>query len=245
MRALIVDDERPARDKLRRMLVSHGGFTEVTEAGNGLDALEQIERHAPDVVFLDIQMPGISGIEVAASLPVPAPLLVFVTAYDAYAVQAFDADAIDYLLKPFHYARLARALDRVLARRMHPPVSEPGFPAAAGPVTRLLISERGVTAVVKLADVLWIETADNYVVLHTAQRGHLMRQTMTGLLQRIGPRFARCHRRAAVDITKIERIVALDKGDCELVLANGAHVPCSRQYRPAILVRLQPDRTAG
>ncbi|WP_255754412.1 LytTR family DNA-binding domain-containing protein [Massilia sp. erpn] len=116
MRLLIVDDERPARDKLRRLLVQESGITALEEARDGVEALEKIAAFTPDAVFLDIQMPEVSGLEVAASLPQPAPLLVFVTAYDEYAVRAFDANAIDYLLKPYDQARLQRALQRLRER---------------------------------------------------------------------------------------------------------------------------------
>ncbi len=197
----------------------------------------------PQVVFLDIQMPEVSGIDVAASLPDPAPLVVFATAYDQYAVQAFDANAVDYLLKPYDQARLQRTLERVRARvrvRLHNAVGAHASVAAieAQPVQQLLVADRGVTHVVKVADLQWIETADNYVVLHSAQGRPLLRQTLAGLLERLGPAFVRCHRRAAVQLGWIERVVALDKGDCELVLRGGAVVPCSRQYKAEVIERL-------
>jgi two-component system LytT family response regulator len=240
MRVLIVDDERPARDKLRRLLAQEADIGVIEEAGDGVQALERINANLPDAVFLDIQMPEITGIEVAASLPQPAPLLVFVTAFDAYALKAFDANAIDYLLKPYDQARLRRAVQRLRerlgARQANPAVAqpEPGLP-----VRQLLVADRGVTHVVKVADIQWLETADNYVVLHTAQGRPLLRQTLAGLLDKLGPGFMRCHRRAAVHLPWVERLVALDKGDAELLLRGGARVPCSRQYRAVVLEKLQ------
>ncbi|PWF48294.1 LytR/AlgR family response regulator transcription factor [Massilia glaciei] len=240
MRVLIVDDEAPARDKLRRLLAFEADVTEVAEARDGIDALQQIAASAPDVVFLDIQMPGVSGIELAASLPAPVPLIVFVTAFDQYAISAFDANAIDYLLKPYDRERLRRSLARVRARlRPGAPADRLGMaPDTGQPVRQLLVTERGVTRIVRVDQIGWIETADNYVVLHCAHEQPLMRQTLAGLLDKLGPGFMRCHRRAAVRLACVERIIALDKGDCELLLSGGALVPCSRQYRSALIARL-------
>jgi two-component system LytT family response regulator len=236
VRILIVDDERPARDKLRRLLEQESDLTALAEARDGVEALEQIATFQPDVVFLDIQMPEVSGIELAASLPAPAPLIVFATAFDQYAIRAFDANAIDYLLKPYDRDRLQRALMRV-RQRLQTPEPAPAFDSGHV-IAQLLVTERGVTRVVRVDDVQWIETADNYVVLHSATGQPLMRQTMAGLLDKLGPRFVRCHRRAAVQLTWIDSVVALDKGDCELVLRGGARVPCSRQYKAAVLEKL-------
>jgi two-component system LytT family response regulator len=238
MRVLIVDDERPARDKLQRMLELEPGISALQVACDGVEALEQCAAFLPDVAFLDIQMPEVTGIELAASLPAPAPLVVFVTAYDQYAVQAFDANAIDYLLKPYDQARLQRALVRVRERLRTR--ETPGVTTL--PVRQLLLTERGVTRVVKVDDIAWIETADNYVVLHTATSQPLLRQTLTGLLAQLGDAFVRCHRRAAVRPALVEHVVSLDKSDCELVLRGGMRVPCSRQYRAALMDRLQGQR---
>jgi two-component system LytT family response regulator len=235
MRILIVDDERPARDRLRRMLALEPGIEAVEEAADGHDALLRVQEFAPDALLLDVEMPELSGIDLAASLPAPAPLLVFVTAYDEYALRAFDAEAVDYLLKPFDQARLHRALERLRARRA---AGTPQALPSHAPLRQLLVSERGATRVVAIADIEWLETADNYVALHTALGAPLLRQTLAGLLARLGPGFVRCHRRAAVRLAAIDRIHPLDKGDCELVLKSGARVPCSRQYRSAVLALL-------
>lgn len=238
-RVLIVDDEPPARDKLRRLLERQRGIGELAEARDGIEALEMVASFKPDLVFLDIQMPEVSGIELAASLPEPAPLIVFATAYDQYAIRAFDANAVDYLLKPYDEARLQRTLERVALRLASAAAGHAlATPQSGQPVHQLLVTERGVTRVIKVDDVQWIETADNYVVLHTASGSPLLRQTLAGLLDKLGPGFARCHRRAAVQLQWIERLVMLDKGDAELLLRGGAVAPCSRQYRAAIVDQL-------
>jgi two-component system LytT family response regulator len=220
MRLLIVDDERPARERLRRMLAHEPGITSVTEA-----------------LLLDIEMPELSGIDVAASLVAPAPLVVFVTAYDDYALRAFDAEAVDYLLKPFDGARLRRTLDR-LQSRLTAAARAPA--STCTPPRQLLVTERGATRIVQVADIEWLETADNYVALHTRDGAPLLRQSLGTLLGQLGPAFVRCHRCAAVRLTAVNRIVPHSKGDCTLVLHSGAVVPCSRQYRAALLDPLRP-----
>lgn len=239
MRLLIVDDERPARERLRRMLALEAGIEAVHEAADGIEALRMVDSARPDALLLDIEMPELSGIDLAASLPAPAPLVVFVTAHQDYALRAFDSEAVDYLLKPFDQARLRRALERLRARLAAP---RQDAAALARPPCQLLVSERGATRVVQVADIDWLETADNYVALHTPAGAPLLRQTLAALLEQLGPAFVRCHRRAAVRLTAIERIAPLDKGDCELLLRSGARVQCSRQYRPALLARLGPAR---
>ena len=236
MRILIVDDERPARERLRRMLALETGIEAIFDAADAHEALRCVLEMRPDALLLDIEMPELSGIELAASLPEPAPLVVFVTAYDEYALRAFDANAIDYLLKPFDQMRLRRALARLRERLAG---RELAASAAAGlPPRQLLVSERGATRVVQVADIEWLETADNYVALHTAQGAPLLRQTLAGLLAQLGGSFVRCHRRAAVRVDAVERVVPLDKGDCEILLRSGAVAPCSRQFRPALMAAL-------
>lgn len=235
MRILIVDDERPARDKLRRLLAQEAGVTAIEEARDGVEALEKVAAFVPDAIFLDVRMPEVSGLDVAASLPQPAPLVVFATAFDEYAVPAFDANAIDYLLKPFDAARLQRAMLR-LRERLAARATQAGRPTPATglPPQQLLVSERGCTRIVPLADIQWLETADNYVALHTAQGAPLLRQTLTDLLASLGGEFVRCHRRAAVRLSLVERIDQQGR----LVLRNGTLVPLGRNFKPAILAAL-------
>lgn len=242
MRVLIVDDERPARDKLRRLLAREAGIAAIEEARDGVEALQRVASFAPDVLFLDIQMPEVSGIDVAASLPPSAPLVVFVTAYDDYAVRAFDACAVDYLLKPYDSERLQRALQRVRERLLlrTPAAPQPGAAALAGqPVRQLLVTQRGVTQIVRTEQIAWLETADNYVVLHTPSGSPLLRQTLSGLLATLGPAFIRCHRRAAVRLACVTSMAVDDKGDGELIPADGMRAPLSRQHRAAIAAALR------
>jgi two-component system, LytTR family, response regulator len=232
VRVLIVDDEAPARERMRRLL---GVFAQVEIVGEARDADEALQRVAelqPDAVFLDVQMPGASGLDVAASLPDPAPAVVFVTAFDRYALQAFDAAAVDYLLKPVEPERLARAVQRLHERAVPAPA------AARPPPAQLLIPDRGRTHVVTVAQIEWLEAADNYVVVHTTTSAPLMRRTLAALLADLGPAFVRTHRSAAVAIARVLQVQPRGKGDAEIMLAGGAAVPCSRQYRAALMARL-------
>lgn len=227
MHILIADDERPARDKLRRLLAAQPGIESIAEARDGNDVLRQVAQRRPDAIFLDIQMPELDGIACAGLLPEPAPPVVFVTAYDDYAVAAFDANAIDYLLKPYDEARLLRALARLRVRTAQAPACE-----------QLVVGERGRIEVVRTADIAWLEAADNYVVLHTATGKPWLRQTLTGLLEKLGPAFLRTQRGAAVNLAHVASVEPLGKGDCDVILRGGARVPCSRQYRGALLEKL-------
>ena len=232
MRVLIVADEAPARDRLRRLL---GAFAALEVAGEARDADEALKRVAelqPDALFLDVQMPGASGLDVAASLPDPAPGIVFVTAFDRYALQAFDASAIDYLLKPVEPERLARAVERLQSRLAATPRTLRPVPA------QLLIPDRGRTHVVALAQIRWLEAADNYVVVHTADAAPLMRRTLAGVLADLGPGFVRTHRSAAVSLAQVRQVQPRGKGDAAVLLDGGVEVPCSRPYRAALMANL-------
>lgn len=233
LRLLIVDDEPPARARLRRLLAAHADVAIVGEAGDGRQALSMVEQLAPDALLLDMQMPEADGLDVAASLPDDGPAVVFVTAFDHYALQAFDAAAVDYLLKPVDPQRLARALDRLRQRR-HQRSSRPA-PA------RLLVTERGQVQVFERARILWLQAADNYVEVHLAGRTHLLRRTFESLLADLGPDFVRTHRSHAVALAAVERVDAGSKGDAVVLLVNGDRVPCSRTCRAALQQALRPD----
>lgn len=230
---LVVDDERPARDKLLRLLNEHWPEAELRQAVDGAQALQLLELQRADVIFLDIQMPEMDGLQVASHLRAPVPDIVFVTAFDQYAVQAFDANAIDYLLKPYDEARFLKALEKLKVRRGTAAVSTPVIEAP------LMISDRGMVYVLPIADIVWAEAADNYVMIHTVDKHYMLRQTLSGLLDRLGPAFMRCHRRFLVCVDKISHIESLSKGDAQLHLKSGATVPCSRQYREELLARLE------
>jgi two-component system, LytTR family, response regulator len=231
VRVLIVDDEAPARARLRRLLGAAADVDVVGEAADGAQALALAEALRPDALFLDVQMPEVNGFDVAASLPDDAPALVFVTAHDRYALQAFDTHAVDYLLKPVAPEKLERALQRLRAARRGP------RPPSGVPQT-LLIADRGATHVVCCADIEWLRAADNYVEVHVVGRQLLMRRTLAALLANLGPGFARCHRSVAVALDAIAAVQPRDKGDATLLLKSGAELPCSRQYRVALVARL-------
>jgi two-component system LytT family response regulator len=233
VRVLIVDDEAPARVKLRRMLARHPDVEVVGEAGDGASALALAAELAPDAMFLDVQMPEVDGFGVAASLPDDGPALVFVTAYDQHALRAFDTHACDYLLKPVDPERLERALQRLrgAARRTV-------RAASAAPPMQLMIADRGRTHVVRCADIEWLEAADNYVHVHLAGRTLLMRRTLAALLDDLGAGFVRTQRGAAVALAQVHAVQPRGKGDAMVVLKSGAEAPCSRQHRAALMERL-------
>jgi two-component system LytT family response regulator len=225
----IVDDERPAREKLVRLMQTHWPDAQLHQAADGHAALHLVAERKIDLVFLDIQMPEMDGLQVAQALSAPVPDIVFVTAYDQFALQAFDANAIDYLLKPYDEARFLKSIKKLQARRVLPTASDE---------SPLLITDRGSVKVVPVKEIEWAEAADNYVMIHTRDQHYMMRQTLSGLVQRLGAEFARCHRRYLVRIDQIVESRVLPKGDAELVLHSGAQVPCSRQYREDLQQRL-------
>ncbi len=246
MRLLIVDDEPPARARLRRLLAAHADVRVVGDAADGVQALALAAAHAPDALLLDVQMPELDGLEVAASLPDPAPALVFVTAHDRFALRAFDAAALDYLLKPVSPELLARALDRLRARLARLPPPRAALPAQATPPQRLLVPDRDRLHVLAVADITWLQAADNYVAVHTAAgAAPLLRRTLSGLLADLGPRFARCHRGAAVALAQVAECRTLPGGDAVLRLRDGHQLPCSRRHRAALVERLQRLGVAG
>ena len=233
MRALIVDDEALARSKLLRMLRAFPDVEVIGEVADGATALTLAEQLRPDVIFLDVQMPEVDGFDVAASLPDDAPALVFVTAFDQYALRAFDAQAVDYLLKPVEPERLARTVQRLRASVRVTTRPSVGMPA------QLMIADRGKTHVVRCTDIEWLEAADNYVNIHLPGRSLLMRRTLTALLHDLDPMFVRTHRGAAVALAAVLTVRPEGKGDATVILRSGAEVPCSRQHRAALMQRLQ------
>ncbi|MEO8922769.1 MAG: response regulator [Caldimonas sp.] len=236
MRALIVDDEAPARQKLRRMLAAYADVEVVGEAADGGAALALAAELQPDVIFLDVQMPEVDGFDVAASLPDGGPALVFVTAFDRYALRAFDTHASDYLLKPIEPERLERTLQRLRASSAH----SAGRPSAGAPPAQLLIVDRGATHVVRVADIEWLQSADNYVTVHASGKTLLLRRTLESLLADLAPAFVRSHRSAAVALACVQALQPRGKGgDATVLLKSGAEVPCSRQHRAALLQVLQ------
>ncbi|MEZ4457585.1 MAG: LytTR family DNA-binding domain-containing protein [Gemmatimonadales bacterium] len=249
LRALVVDDEPIVRRDLERLLSRHPDVEVVGTAADGVSALAAIDRLLPDVVFLDVQMPELDGLSVVDALdPDAPPLVVFVTAFDQYAIHAFDADAVDYLLKPFDADRLARALDRIRERRRlksHPgsdrlmaAASAARPPSLPGPA-RLAVRTADRVVIVDLAEVRWIEAAGNYARLHLADRAYLTRRTMRDLEATLGPAgFVRVHRSHLVALRFVRELQSLGDGDYELRLDNGVRLVVTRSYRAALEARL-------
>jgi two-component system LytT family response regulator len=242
MRALIVDDETPARDKLRRWLGEQADIEVVAEAADGLTAAATIEAQRPEVAFLDIQMPGLSGLEVAAQLePARAPLIVFVTAYDEHAIKAFELNAVDYLLKPYDKDRLHKTLDRLRERR-----GAGGAEAAIATARaqtrsreRLLVPQGEQLQLIDAAAIHWLEADDNYVHVHTAGARHMLRRTLADLLIQLGEeRFVRIHKSTAVNLAEVARLAPLFKGDHEVTLRSGAKLRLSRRYKDELFSRM-------
>jgi len=247
--ALVVDDEPLVRRDLTRVLGATPGLRVVGEASHGLAALELIEALSPDVVFLDVQMPELDGLGVVAALdPETAPLVVFVTAFDEYALKAFDAHAVDYLLKPFDPARLAQTVERVRERLAGTRALELERATRAlmtpreGTVRYLdRLAARGArdTVVVPLAEVRWISAADNYVRLHTASGAHLSRRTMRDLERILDPaQFARIHRSTIVRLDAVRELRPLGDGDWEVVLREGVRLTLTRSFKEGFEARL-------
>lgn len=235
MRAVIVDDEEPARAKLRRWLGNERDIEIAGEFADGLGAAHSIITSPPDVVFLDVQMPGLTGLQVAAQFePEAAPLLVFVTAYDAHALAAFDLNAVDYLLKPYDEERFRRALDRVRGRFGSQENRGSAVRVAreqTGISDRLLVPAGDGLRLIDCAGIHSLEADDNYVHVHTGDQQYVLRRTLRDLLQQLGEqRFVRIHKSVAVNIAEIDALSPLFKGDYELRLRSGKVLRLSRRY---------------
>jgi two-component system LytT family response regulator len=241
LRVLIADDEAPARRKLRRILESLPNIAIYAEADDGPSTLACLAENAVDVVFLDIQMPGVSGIELAAQLPEPRPWIVFVTACQAHAIDAFELNAVDYLLKPYDEERLRLAVDRVQARYGRGE-SQGGIDKTAkqlGALQRLLVRTGDGMRIVETDSIRHIKAEGNYVMLSTRDARLLHREPMAQLLERLDPSvFVRVHRGFAVNIRHVKKLVPLMKGDGSLELADGRRLPYSRVYRANLLAQL-------
>lgn len=243
LRALIVDDEPLARERVRALLAKEPDFEIVAEYGNGAEAIAGIVQHAPDLVLIDVQMPGCDGLQVIQAIPPERrPAVVFVTAHDRFAVDAFAVQAVDYLLKPFDRERfkvaLQRAADFVRARRAGAPSApEPVDSAGSGNTTsrrpeRFAVKADGKVIFVRPEDITWIEAADNYVLLHLADRRLMLRETLSSLETRLGGAgFARVNRSALVRIDQVRELQPTFHGDYVVVLRDGTQLPLSRSLR--------------
>jgi two-component system LytT family response regulator len=247
IRVAIVDDEPLARDTTRLVLAADADV-EIVASVSGVDAPEALRRTAPDLVFLDVQMPGLDGFDVIAAVgPEAMPAIVFVTAHDRYAVKAFEVHALDYVLKPYDDRRLLAALARA-RHRLGAGAPRPSEQLAEllsdrertrPRAERFFVRCRGRTEIVDAADVDWFEAADDYVELHVGAAVHVVRERLAELEQRLDPaRFVRIHRSAIVNLARIRTIAPRFRGDADVVLTGGATVRLSRSRRRELMQRL-------
>jgi two-component system, LytTR family, response regulator len=240
----VVDDEQLARDELGYLLGQLGGVEVIGQAGNGVEALTTIDHLHPDVVFLDVQMPGLTGFEVARRMldTQNVSQIIFVTAYDQHAIAAFEVNAVDYLLKPFDADRLQHAIDRARTRITSQSDTElaerlQALLASHEPrvVDRLVVRNGERFELVPLAAIDWVEAANNYVQLHCGLKQHLLGETLTSLERRLDPRqFLRVHRSRMVNTSRIVAVHLLMGGTYELELRDGTRLTSGRQYREAV-----------
>lgn len=241
MTVLIVDDEPPARQKVRRFLETAPDTTIAGEASDGTEAVARIRALAPDVVVLDVQMPGLDGFGVLAALEDDdLPVVIFATAYDEFAIRAFDVAAVDYLLKPFDGERFRRALDR--AREKVAARSTEGDAALRALLARVRAADRALERIhvrsgersyfVPVADIDRIEAAQNYLIMHAGGVSHTVRGTLAGMSGQLDPgRFARIHRAHIVNVDRIRELRPWSHGDYTVILLDGTELPLSRRYR--------------
>jgi two-component system LytT family response regulator len=246
---VVVDDEPLARRRLKRLLASSGAAAVVGEAGDGPAAVATINELKPDVVLLDVQMPELDGFGVVSRLTRPAPLIVFLTAFDRYAIRAFEVHAVDYLLKPVSRERLMDALSHARARlnssqdERHENIAAllESLDRRRG-VTRLPVRSEGRVELVDVAAIDWIEAADNYVVLHAAGKTHVLRETLSRLEQRLNPEdFVRIHRSAIVRLDRVVKLESASRGDYDVTLRDGTRLTLSRTCRARLERAIRTD----
>lgn len=234
IKVLVVDDEPLARRNLTVLLRRDSDIGAIAECGSGLDAIEEIRKSMPDLVFLDVQMPECDGFDVLELLGSDLPsTIIFVTAYDEYALRAFDAGALDYLLKPFDDARFGRALNRAKDKLAHYTPSPPQ------PVERLVVKSLGQVVFVNVADIDWIEAADYYACLHAGNDTHIMRRTLLELERDLGDaKFVRIHRSVIVNLDRIRGLEVQNDGEYEVVLKSKVRLRLSRRFRKRLQDRM-------
>jgi two-component system LytT family response regulator len=238
---LIADDEPPARERLRELLEQESGIRLVAACADGLEAAQAIRDHRPDLAFLDIRMPGLNGFEVIqALLPGPIPSVVFVTAHDRYAIEAFNVCAVDYLLKPFDQARFQKALllgrDRVQRQRAEPESRQlqellTRLSSSAEPMERLVVRGAGKITLLNVSEIDWIQGAGNYAELHVGEAVHFLRQTLGRLEQRLPKQFVRISKSHFVNLERIREMCPKSHGDAWIVLRDGTRLVATRMFR--------------
>lgn len=240
---LIVDDEPLARALISELLKKFPEFQVVGECSDGKDALKALKKKSPDLIFLDVQMPGLDGITFLEELGDDAlPAIIFVTAYDQYAIRAFDFHAVDYLLKPFSQSRFEKALLRAKERILEQPSGEDitrrqisslleNYHDKAAPLKRLFLKERGKIVLLDPETINWIESDDKYIRLHTSEKKYLIRQSLNAVEAELDSHvFARVHRSYIVNLTRIQELHPMFNGEYVLVLNDGTKLTLSRNY---------------
>jgi two-component system LytT family response regulator len=247
MRVLIVDDEPLAREHLIALLTDEPGLAVIGEAGGGTEAVRLIKSTQPDLVFLDIQMPGLNGFEVLRAIPADQmPLVVFVTAFEVHAVNAFDFSAVDYLLKPVVEDRLRRAVRRALDRAAAPNAKDvlaklsviaERLPAAN--VERIPVATQGRVLFVSPREVDWVDAQDDHVRLHVGKATHVARETLSHMESRLKVGFVRIHRSTLVNVERIREVQPWVKGDYVVILQDGTRLTTGRTYRDRVRALLE------
>jgi len=240
IRTLIVDDEPLAREKIVDMLAGDAEIEIVGECGDGLAAVAAIEAHKPDLLFLDVQMPELDGFGVLEVIE-ETPVIIFVTAYDQYALRAFEVHALDYLLKPFDRERFNKALQRAkhqIARERAGAAPQEliallaDLKARPKPLERLVIKAGGRVFFLRVDEIDWIEAAANYVKLHVGRESHLLRETINGLAAKLDPdKFLRIHRSIVINLERVKELQPWFHGDYVIILQDGTQLTSSRNYR--------------
>lgn len=244
LRALIADDEPAALNGLARRLAELPGIEIVRQCANGIEALEGIRDVKPDAAFLDVAMPGLSGVDVVRALsPSERPRIVFVTAFDQFAVEAFDLHAVDYLLKPFERERLRETVTRLRERRARGDQGLDELLSASLPSEHLVVKDGDRVLVIPTKDIDWCQAEDNYVRIHAGPQRHLVRMTLRRIEDQLPKTsFARIHRSTIVNVARVRECAPLGGGEYRVTLATGARLVLSRGYRQSMLDRLSRAR---
>jgi len=249
IRTIIADDERPARETLRSLLASEKDVQVVAECSDGQQTVSAIRKLGADLLLLEIQMPGMDGFQLLSELsPDEMPAVIFTSAYDQYALRAFEVRALDYLLKPFEVQRLQRAIetarrelnkskDRQITYRILDLLSQLKFEITpnSSPDGLLVIRAKGRVVFLKVSEIDWIEASANYVRLNVGKESHLFRESMSRLLERLNPNhFVRIHRSTIVNFRHIKELIPVNSGEYIVVLKSGKELSCSRGYRASL-----------
>jgi two-component system LytT family response regulator len=247
-KVLIVDDERLSRRRIRRLLSLDRECTVIGECANGAEAVETLKTQKPEILFLDIQMPELDGFEVVEALAQMAPLVIFTSAFDDYALRAFEVHAFDYLLKPFDGRRFLESVHRAKARISQDRPGAPdsrilelfeSFSKSRRTPDRIAVRNSGRVVFLKLDDIDWMEASDNYVSLHCGRETHVVRQTMCDLEAQLDPsKFLRVHRSAIVNLDRIRELQPWFRGDYRVILRDGTELTLTKNHREKLESKL-------